>query len=122
MRRHRAHAPRVEDRKMLDEPRLMNLLITNEAIGHIGNADGGAGITHHIVEARGVSHALALDAREGRGGENREAQTESHSEYQARPDHFPHADLQIPMGHRPESKSHQNEADADEALVVVAGA
>ena len=44
-----AHFPCVEDGEMLDQVRLMSLLVIHQHGSHVGDADRGAGVAHHIV-------------------------------------------------------------------------
>src|ERR1700731_3244467 len=50
MRSNRLQAPGVEDREMLNQARLMDLLAAEQRIGHESDADCGAGIPQHVEQ------------------------------------------------------------------------
>src|SRR5208282_2594901 len=115
-----AHFPRVEGGEMLDQIRLMRLLMIHEHGCHVGDADRSAGVAHHVVEARGVADALAADARKRSGGQRREDHAHPDSHDEAGPRHRPRADLSVPSRHRPQGDCHYDEPNADQWTRIVA--
>ena len=59
---HAAQPPRLEDRKVLDQVGLVNLLMADQSVGHVGNADCRPRIAHHVVETRREAQLLMRNA------------------------------------------------------------